>query len=1226
MEQIIKDELEEALPTIQSGEPSDPLAAALNAPVPTIPMVQQPVEVRPAQVAPRSVNIPRSVSQTMVSTFPDEFKTEYTEQEPKEYLGAAEGIGKATATGFKRFGLLSGALTYGLEKQPSLMNGNYKDDKFDPTSDDLVPAYQAIDPRYWPTLLDKRNQAAWDYSYQRILTEQQEDRDTEKTKWWQLGTGYLAGGAAALGVDALASDGLINPVTRIIAGSLAKTIARNAVAGGVEFGLYESAVQLGQYSARETMEIQEALVNVAMSATLGSLTAGAASVFRQKNLNDFKSLLSKQSEGVEVKYNLDKKGNVIGFSAVDDSAGAMKVTNYDYKDFAISGFTEGGQSFSLYMSPVKPIVSGMTKGVAKIIGHPLVGGNPVVQGMLSKSSAMRSFTANMMRPNFEIDAVTLNGKKRPQSLDERIKARTAQVSEFEEIFIQGWFKQLGVEFDGQSFGKLKAQEFMQKSKSGLTYDQFKEEVSRSVSRNGVSDNPAAEFVAKQWVQKMEQIDLELQQFIDLPKEVFGADRHFAREFDTEWMWQNPKEAMENIFQGFKKTQEEIVELTAPIAQKQAEIALIKQRLEFAKDAKSKKAITKQITEQEKQLEAIEAKLVSDAKTGKISRKYTVGKGEKAKIRQVVDEDELRLNAQKTYNRMLGLSQEQMDEAITGGIRPGASADSFLEERVLMFTDEELHNYKLMEPDPVRRINSYLRRAIKFIESEKFFKEKGYVEGKESKLEFMTNKIEDDYDLLRNQKIAEYTSKKEGLTGKKLEKINKQERQYFDKLTKQQKNDVQIATNIYDRVLGPTPEMNKIAQKFFGITGKWMDFAYLNTIAVLQLGELITPAFTKGWSAHMNNALIPYFKEVLIPMAKGNAAARKNARNFGLAIQFMNTFFSRHWDANTNRIPKGWRIPYTDISFESYIDKGGKVIRSLNLSDPISNITETVAVMGTQAAIIQSLEAAAKGTIKGSRKRYLSQLGLDDDAMGKRILKQQEKYGEVEGGTFGRTFANTHLWDDIEAKNTFTTAVFGDVRATQFFGPDTTSWPTWAGDPRGPSRFLFKYMGYSFTAMSNFLLPAMQSLGRADFERMSVIGAIIAINALVDPLRKISRGEEPDLSPESLLAGGIINSGMGGILVDTALRFNNFAHIFDMGVGDRFRYSRSLMNSAPEVMLTDLAKVIGMGLTANPNKADVKRAVKLFAPFLDVPLVRPLETEIIDNLDIPKTNKESVFGD
>lgn len=1226
MEEIIKDELEEELNTVQSGEPSDPLSAALNAPVPTIPGAQQGINVRETQVSPRSVNTPRSVSQILTSRFPDEFKTEYEPQEPKEYLGATEGIGKAAATGFKRFGLLSGALTYGMTQRPSLMNGNYKDDNFDPTSDDLLASYQAIDPRYWPTLLDKKNQAAWDYSYQRILTEQQEDKDSDNTKWWQLTTGYLAGGIGAGVLDFYASRGLVNPVTRIVAPQLSKTIARNAVAGGVEFGLYESAVQLGQYSQRETMEIQEALTNVAMSATLGALTAGGASLFRQHNLNEFKSLLSKQSEGVEIKYNLDKKGNIIGFSAVDDSAGAMKVTNYDYKDFAISGFTSDKNEFKFYMSPVKPIVSGMTKATAKIIGHPLVGGNPVVQGMLSKSPAMRSFTANMMRPNFEIDAVYLNGKKRPQSLDERIKARTAQISEFEQIFIDGWFKQLGIESEGKSFANLKAQEFMNKSKSGLTHEQFQEEVSRSVSRDGASDNPAAQWVARQWVEKMRQIDEELQQFIDLPKEVFGADRHFAREFDTEWMWQNPKEAMENIFQGFKKTQDEIVELTAPIAEKQAEVALLKERLAVARNAKDKKALTKQVSEQEKQLLAIEEKLNSDAKTGKISRKYTVGKADKTRIRPVVDEDELRLNAQKTYNRMIGLSQEQMDEVITGSVRPGTGGDGFLQERVLMFSDEELHNYKLMEKDPVKRINSYLRRAIKFIEGEKFFKERGYVEGKESKIEFLTNKIEDDYDLIRNEKIKEYDRKRQGLSADGIAKVDKQERKFFDKLTKSQKNDVQVAQEIYRRVLGPAPEMNKIAQKFLNVTGKWMDFAYLNTIAVLQLGEIITPAFTKGWKAHMNNAVIPYFRDVLIPMSKANAASRKNARNFGLAIQFMSTYFGRHWDASTNRIPKGWRIPATDISFESYIDKGGRAIRSLNLSDPISNITETVAVMGTQAAIIQSLEAAAKGTITIARKRYLNQLGLDYDAMGKRILKQQEKYGEVESGTFGRTFANTHLWDDIEAKNTFSTAVFGDVRATQFFGPDTTSWPTWAGDPRGPSRFLFKYMGYSFTAMSNFLLPAMQSLGRGDFERMSTIGALIAINALVDPLRKLARGEEPDLDPSALLAGGIINSGMGGILVDTALRFNNFAHIFDMGVGDRFKYSRSLMNSAPEVMLSDLARVIGMGLTANPNKADVKRAVKLFAPFLDVPLIRPLETQIIENLNIPKRNTETVFGD
>ncbi len=362
------------------------------------------------------------------------------------------------------------------------------------------------------------------------------------------------------------------------------------------------------------------------------------------------------------------------------------------------------------------------------------------------------------------------------------------------------------------------------------------------------------------------------------------------------------------------------------------------------------------------------------------------------------------------------------------------------------------------------------------------------------------------------------------------------------------------------------------------------------------------------------------------MAKGNAASRQNARNFGLAIQFMSSYFSHHWDVNTGRIPKGWKIPLTNVSFESYIDKGSRLIRSMNLSEPISNMTETIAVMGTQAAIIQSLRRAAKGNITKARKRFLNQTGLDYDSMGKRILAQHEKYGIEENGIFGRYFSNTHLWDDLEAKKAFSTAVYNDVRATQFFGPDSTSWPTWAGDPRGMSRFIFKYMGYGFSAMSNYLLPVMQSLGRGDIERVSAAGALIMVNALVDPMRKLARGEEPDLSPASLLSSGIINSGMGGILVDTALRANNAIRLFEMNSGDRFKYSRAMINSAPETMLIELSKVIGMGLTANPNKADIQRAIKLFFPFADIMPLRPLEYDLLDKLNIPERNKEFVFGD
>jgi hypothetical protein len=306
---------------------------------------------------------------------------------------------------------------------------------------------------------------------------------------------------------------------------------------------------------------------------------------------------------------------------------------------------------------------------------------------------------------------------------------------------------------------------------------------------------------------------------------------------------------------------------------------------------------------------------------------------------------------------------------------------------------------------------------------------------------------------------------------------------------------------------------------------------------------------------------------------------------------------------------------TDFSVEGVIDKAARFQQIWNMSGPMQDISETMATLGTTAAIIDGIRRASRGKLSKSGRMYLAQMGIDPESkMAARILKQFEDHGQRINGSY---VANSGNWKDLEAKRFFDTAVWSDVKATIFSGPDIASWPMWLGDPRGNIRFITKFMGYSFTAVNNFLIPLAQSLQRGDMHRLSTAAVLVAISSLVEPLRKIGRGEEPDLDPTNMLMGGIANSGILGAYLDVILRANAMANFIPTAKADRFRYTRGLMNSGPEALLTDLAKIIGMAATGDINKNDLNRSAKLFLPFTDIYPLRALRYQAVEDLEIPQ---------
>lgn len=1434
-------------PSVDFNEPIEP---------PLSPALQNDVNQKDVNEKDKNKNTLKDI----IEEYPDFLKVQKLKESKvqDESFGFIEGQLLGLAVGAERGSIAAQLLDEGLQKSLTMNTSNVKDPNFDATRDDLVSSYASINEKYWPVLLAQPNEERWQAQYKQMTHENDITKLHDKLHWWQLMPGYIAGGV----VDMWASAGTINPGTKFLGATMFKTLAVNAPKTAGKLALYEFGVQGTQLLTRDQFELEEAAMNVFVAGLFGAGLGAAGGAFGFNSIDNFKSLISQQLKGAEVKFDLTEKGAIKGFVSMDDSAGAMKVTNYDFKDFAVAGFTsKEGDAF--YWNPIKPIMQTATKGAVNFVAT--VGGNPVLKGLLSASESTRKFTGLMLRPNFEINGVVLDGKTRPKSLDESIKARKAKFFDYEDVINQGWSKYLGIDTTNKSAARISAEETIAKIKhDGLSHDDWNTELTRSLSNNGESDNASVRETALNIINLMNPIFDELRQAgMPIPEKPRFDKSYLNRVYDLDWMMRNPEEAMAALNTGFKENQDLAIELLKPITEQQAIVALKKLKVEesideglkaaaleelkqakntlnisemalsdrilkgeiddflligesrmnydelaelkslrdpiirlskniktlekdikaltrksekeiktegsqvletrhkdvlenvknyqvelkyknklldikkkehaqvknkiisiedkifqkekefkiranksgevtfkdkeeagnlkadlelqmdaasFVKDEVSilgkevsevahnlnkykkdldtlerktnktlskeakelgvkdqstvkKIAMQKQLDEQIKEIERLrkdveiraandpvfKSRLTYETRNGKV-RLAKPDKGTRI-VRPIQTLHEIEEASIKTYNNLMGLSADQIDASVTSSAKAGSGGANMMAPRVLGFSEDQLLKMKLIHPDPKVRLNGWYNRAVKFIETQKLHNEIKFKEGDEDLKQFISKGINTDYTNLRMELIDKYADIKKNKTPKQIEKIKRKQEKESVNLFNAEKRDIKVITAIYNRVLGPGPSRDGLGNDFLRATNKMMDASFLGATSLLQIQELISPALTKGWKAQVVGSLAPFIGNFLIPWSKNNALARKATRDVGKAIQMQMYFHSRDSNFNGKSMPKSFKIPFTNWSIEAGIDRVAKLMKIWSLSDPIASMVETISTMSTHYAVANALRRNAKGKLSKKGLNYLNQMGIDpNNEIGRSILNQINTHGYKKGGY---EMVNTHLWTDLAAKREFDTAVFGDVSATIFNGPDANSWPVYAGDPRGIMRYMLKYMGWGFSAMSNVLIPVMQSTGRGDFERLTVLAGMVSLSAMVDPLRKAARGEEPDLDPMTLLYGGIINSGFLGPISDMVGRVSYMSGAGSKAPGDRFRYSRGLITSAPETMTWAVVQVLGMVLAGDPNRKDIQSAIKLFFPYADVIWLRYLENEILKNQNLNKGRTKTI---
>lgn len=580
-----------------------------------------------------------------------------------------------------------------------------------------------------------------------------------------------------------------------------------------------------------------------------------------------------------------------------------------------------------------------------------------------------------------------------------------------------------------------------------------------------------------------------------------------------------------------------------------------------------------------------------------------------KLRGILDEAELRNSAANTYDTIMGLNDEQLGQALFDNLKSGGGENIFM-ARALMIPDKDLAGANFLVRDIRKNVSAYVTRTSRAIEMQKYLLSNGMKNGADHK-SYLAHSISEDYGAMRRSLDYEYNQKLTATTDPKLQaKLRENFESQSAKLTSEQKADISLVKNVYDRLMGTADVKYGKSVRLARFFKNWAYSTQLGALFLMCLQDSIMPAFRIGFKNHVQHGIAPFFANTLSGRrtkdgTKANIALRRSAYDLALGVETFNSLNMQRLDMGLDYgIPTTW--------MESVVEKGANAMGVLNMSNQWTDGANFIMATSSQSSLIRVLERAKTGKkIAKADLRRLQILGIDPSAYGDRILKEFAKHGEKLSGGY---LPNWHLWNDKEAKQIFKKAVKQEVNSIIFSGSNIASYPVGL-EPGGWSGALLMYMGWSFQATSNYLVPLLQ-----EFDSRKIGGVLLAMSvaSLVSPLRQIARGEQPELEAGELFKGAVLDSGLLGIYGDFFNKANAIGNIFPSLRVDRFadKGAGDMVGGSIGAQIDNLLKVTGMIANQEWNQADMRRVVKL-VPLLNLIYLRYGTEKVIENLGLPK---------
>lgn len=575
------------------------------------------------------------------------------------------------------------------------------------------------------------------------------------------------------------------------------------------------------------------------------------------------------------------------------------------------------------------------------------------------------------------------------------------------------------------------------------------------------------------------------------------------------------------------------------------------------------------------------------------------------------------HAKSYYDTILNQSAEDTINQVMGRII-GNSRENPIKQRTLLIPDEILYQNNFMAKDLMSKVSNYTTYLGRRTHLKTIFNDVTPDGGIESLLHELNLEHEQMRAPLNrlSKELDEKLADKEisAQSKKKLEK----ERQAIDKKLINVRKDFDRAksqmNHIYEKMMGISKATRKARQAQSAIMSftamanlPFVPFTMINDISAIGLQHGILPFIRDG--------VYPVLQSIGgLLKTKESEALRKTAPSVHLALQdVLNGYADRNWSMHNS--------PYLNLGrFVNGLEKVAHASTNFTGTNYIDNGLQHISAAIVQSELMIALTAFKNGKITNEESLYIRKYGIDPDKWSDRMLTAFKKDG---GGKtkLGGYQSNFWQWQDLEAANEFSSAVFRGVKDTQIQSGIVDS-PFWTDSILGS--IIKGFQGWMYASVNRYVIPTMQ---QPDIEKFIGVLFMLGTGSLVSPMRRVARGETPydeNMSFKQWAWTTIQDSGyfsyFASILADANLLTGDrlLGNLKNDKYKDRTRAGLLGPAWGTANRMADIISALGSN---EMNEADAKKMARMI-PFANASWTFNMTRKLIEGLELPKTRSQA----
>lgn len=575
------------------------------------------------------------------------------------------------------------------------------------------------------------------------------------------------------------------------------------------------------------------------------------------------------------------------------------------------------------------------------------------------------------------------------------------------------------------------------------------------------------------------------------------------------------------------------------------------------------------------------------------------------------------HAKAYYDTIMNQTPEDTINQVMGKFNDNKSENP-IKQRTLLIPDHVLYDGKFMSKDLMAKVANYTNYLSRRTHLKNVFNDVTHDGGIEPLLEELNNEHEQFRVPLNEKKYAlEQDLIKPNQSKKDIDSVVKKIKSVEKELT-QKKKDFEAAKNnmnhLYQKMMG-IRKYSKGVEQARSVIMSLTAIANLPFVPFTQINDLSAIGLQHGIWPFIRDGIYPIIESLGgIRKSKESEAFRNTAPSVHLALQdVLNGYADRNWGMHTN--------PYLNLGkIVNTIEKVAHMSSNFTLTNYIDNGLQRITASVTQSELMRILHAFKNGTMSKRDGLYIRKYGIDPKKWSDRMIDafEADGGGKTKLGGYQSLF---YKWQDMEAANEFSQAVYRGVKDTQIQSGIADS-PFWTDNPLGS--IIKGFNGWTFASVNRYVIPSMQ---QPDAQKLLGVLFMLGTGALIDPMRRMARGEDaypPNITDKQMMWSTINNSGYMSYFANTLADANVLTGDRLLGDlrSDKYKdRTRAGLLGPSWGSFNRLVDVIDAAGTGEWNKADMNKTARML-PFANATWTYWMSKKLIDSLNIPKNRAQA----